>query len=40
MVLRDLETLLERYMRKMRKSFARMYWDEEYEKYEEEDLLP
>lgn len=40
MVLRDLETLLDRYMRKMRKSLARMYWDEDYENYEEEDVLP
>ncbi|CAM9941120.1 unnamed protein product [Scytosiphon promiscuus] len=37
MVLRDLEGLVDRYLRKMRKSFARMYWDEDYEDYEEED---
>jgi hypothetical protein len=29
LVLRDIEQLLERYMRKMRKSFSRMYWDED-----------
>ena len=28
-VLRDLEQLMERYLRKMRKSFSRMYWDED-----------
>ncbi|CAN0346027.1 unnamed protein product [Pylaiella littoralis] len=37
MVLRDLEGLVDRYLRKMRKSFARMYWDEDYEDYEEEE---
>lgn len=36
-VLRDLEGLVDRYLRKMRKSFARMYWDEDYEDYEEEE---
>lgn len=30
-LLRDTEFLLERYMRKMRKSFSRMYWDDEAE---------
>lgn len=41
MVLRDLEGLVDRYLRKMRKSFARMYWDEAYEDYEEEeDIRP
>ena len=30
-ILRDLENLVERYIKKMRKSFARMYWDEETE---------
>lgn len=34
-VLRDLEGLVDRYLRKMRKSLARMYWDEDFE--EEED---
>lgn len=29
LVLRDLEQLMERYMRKLRKSFSRMYWDED-----------
>lgn len=36
-VLRDLEGLVDRYLRKMRKSFARMYWDEDYEDYEDEE---
>ncbi|CAB1117750.1 unnamed protein product [Ectocarpus sp. CCAP 1310/34] len=36
-VLRDLESLVDRYLRKMRKSFARMYWDGDYEDYEEEE---
>jgi len=35
MVLRDLEGLVDRYLRKMRKSFARMYWDQDYDDYEE-----
>lgn len=39
-ILRDLETLLQRYLRKMRKSVARMYWDEDYDDYEEDDDLP
>ena len=30
-VLRDLQNLVERYIKKMRKSFARMYWDEDAE---------
>jgi hypothetical protein len=30
-LLRDTEFLLERYLRKMRKSFSRMYWDDEPE---------
>ena len=29
LLLRDTEYLLDRYMRKMRKSFSRMYWDDE-----------
>ncbi|CAM9550711.1 unnamed protein product [Chrysoparadoxa australica] len=28
-ILRDVENLLDRYLRKMRKSFARMYWDDD-----------
>eukprot|EP00903_Cladosiphon_okamuranus_P017607 g16218.t1 len=36
-VLRDLEGLVDRYLRKMRKSLARMYWDEDYEDYEDEE---
>lgn len=36
-VLRDLEGLVDRYLRKMRKSLARMYWDEDYEDYEDDD---
>ena len=31
MIWRDLQRLLERYLRKMRKSFARMYWDDDIE---------
>ena len=27
--LRDIEQLLDRYLRKMRKSFSRMHWDED-----------
>lgn len=38
MVLRDLEVLVDRYLEKMRKSFARMYWDEDYEDYQEETV--
>ncbi|CAM9529665.1 unnamed protein product [Ascophyllum nodosum] len=37
MVLRDLEGLIDRYLNKMRKSFARMYWDEDYEDYDQEE---
>lgn len=37
MVLRDLEVLIDRYLEKIRKSFARMYWDEDYEDYQEEE---
>jgi hypothetical protein len=29
LLLRDTEYLLDRYMRKMRKSFSRMYWDDD-----------
>lgn len=36
-VLRDLEGLVDRYLRKMRKSLARMYWDEDYDDYEDEE---
>jgi DnaJ-domain-containing protein 1 len=29
LLLRDIEQLLDRYLRKMRKSFSRMHWDED-----------
>ena len=40
LVLRDLESLLERYLRKMRKSFARMHWDLDVSGNQNSQLLP
>ena len=34
--MRDVHRLVERYLRKMRKSFARMYWDDDEEGYDGE----
>ena len=31
MILRDLDQLMERFLKKMRKSFSRIYWDDEGE---------
>lgn len=33
-ILRDVEALTARYMKKMRKSFSKMHWDDEGENYE------
>ena len=37
---RDVQRLLERYLRKMRKSFARMYWDDDIEDEDNPTSLP
>ena len=39
-LLRDIQNLIERYLRKMRKSFARMYWDEADDDHNEEESIP
>mmetsp|Transcript_53642 Transcript_53642/g.73288 ORF Transcript_53642/g.73288 Transcript_53642/m.73288 type:complete len:157 (+) Transcript_53642:902-1372(+) len=37
LVVHDVQNLVERYLRKTRKSFARMYWDEDWDEKDNDD---